>query len=183
MKKLLLFLTVCSMGFGSSITLLPKQGAYEVNRSSALFRKFNVGTHIADSQQWGSRAQWDFAASGGAANSDITLKDYDGQSVMVPAGAVLVDCYLDVVTAPTSSTSSGSLAWSSSDVGDLKAATFVNSYTTGSLIHCTKPSGSFTSGTMIRFTSEGTLKVRVGSEAITAGKINVYLQYILSGAL
>lgn len=183
MKRILLYLTLLAQAsFGSA---LPTGGVagYEFNRMNPVSRKFNLGTHIVDGQSWGTRAQWSFADQGGAASTELFLHDNDGQSVSIPKGAVLTDCYLDVVTAPTSSTSSGSIAWSSSDAGDLKAATFVAGYTTGSLIHCTKPSGSYTTSTMIRFTSEGFLKVKIGSEALTAGKINVYLQYILSGLL
>jgi len=183
MNKILFLLLMSSELFASSIGLIPKQGAYEVNRSSAVARKFNLGTHVSNATQWGARAQWDYSVSGGAASTDIALLDIDGQPVYIPKGAVLTDCYLDVVTAPTSSTSSGSIAWTASGVGDLKAATFVSSYTTGSLMHCTKPSGAYTAATMIRFDSEGQLKIRIGSEALTAGKINVYLQYILSGVL
>lgn len=183
MTKFLLYLTLfAASAFGSSLPTGPVAG-YEFNRMNPVSRKYNLGTHLVDAQSWGTRGQWSFSDQGGAAGQDLFLHDVDGQNVSIPKGAVLTDCYLDVVTAPTSSTSSGSIAWSSSDAADLKAATFVSAYTIGSLIHCTKPSGSYTSATMIRFTSEGFLKVRIGSEALTAGKINVYLQYILSGAL
>lgn len=151
--------------------------AYNLNRASKANADAQAGTALRNAVQFGTKATWSYAIQGGAADSDLTLVDEERKAVKLPSGAIIRDCLIDVVTQPTSSTSSGSLAISSKSVADLKAATFVASYTTSSRIACI-PVG--TTGTMIKLSSEGTLKVRIGSEALTAGKINVWVQYVLS---
>lgn len=173
MKKILALLVAVPL-FGA--TVISNNGAYQINRSSAVARKYSLGTQAMAAGTLGVKAQYDFAKSGGA-SGDITLLDHEGLAVKLPNKAIITNCLIDVATQPTSSTSSGSLAFSSSAVGDLKAATFVAGYTTTSRIACI-PTGS--TGTMIKLSSEATLKVRIGSEALTAGKINVWVQYVLS---
>lgn len=157
---------------------LTSDGAYEIDKKDATARKYSQGTKLYDAQQFGAKATWDFAVSGGAANTDIPLLDAEGKRVTLPTGAIVRDCLISVVTQPTSSTSSASAAFSSKAVADLKAATVVASLTTTTPIVCL-PVG--TVSTMIKTTSELTLKMRVGSEAFTAGKINVWVEYVLGG--
>ena len=151
--------------------------AYQLNRSSKLAADIQLGVNLRDAQQFGTKAQWSYAVSGGAANSDISLLDSEGRPVKLPAGAVITNCLIDVVTQPTSATSSGKLAFSSKAVADLKASSFVAAYTTTLPLACI-PTG--TQATMIKLSSEGTLKVRTGSEALTGGKINIWVQYVLA---
>jgi len=174
MKKILLALLATTQIFGAA-AITSSGGGYELNRASSLNRKYAVGTHLGNGP-FGVRAVWDFAVSGGAANTDITLKDAEGVAVTLPTGAIIRDCLISVATQPTSSTSSASMAFSSKAVADLKAAAVVASYTTTTPIVCL-PIG--TVGTMIKLASEATLKVRIGSEAATAGKINLWIEYVL----
>lgn len=174
MKKILLALLATAQIFGAA-AITSSGGGYELNRASSLDRKYAVGTYLGNGP-FGVKAVWDFAVSGGAANTDITLKDAEGVAVTLPTGAIIRDCLISVATQPTSSTSSASMAFSSKAVADLKAATVVASYTTTTPIVCL-PVG--TVGTMIKLASEATLKVRIGSEAATAGKINLWIEYVL----
>ena len=176
MKNFLIMLSVILAQSIHAAPALTANGAYQLDRASKLNRDHYVGTKLFDAQQFGVKAVWDFAIQGGAASTDLTLQDAQGNPVTLPAGAIIRDCLLDVVTQPTSSTSSGSLAFSSSAVADLKAATVVASLPV-SRIACIPVA---TVGTMIKTSSELTLKVRTGSEALTAGKINLWIQYVLS---
>lgn len=150
--------------------------AYQLNRVSKLFADAQVGTNLRNAQQFGVKAKWDYSVQGGA-SGDISLLDMENKAVKLPTGAIIKDCMIDVVTQPTSSTGSGSIAFSSKAVADLKAATFVAGYTTSARIACIPDR---TVGNTIKLASEATLKIRVGSEALTAGKINVWVQYVLS---
>lgn len=158
-------------------TMLSTNGAYEINRAGDVWAKYQAGTQLLSATQFGVKAQWSFADQGGAASSDLVLHDLFGQPVKLPAGSIITNCLIDVVTQPVSSTGSGSLALSSKAVADLKAATFPAGWTTTLPLVCI-PIG--TVGTMIEATSEMTLKIRTGSEALTAGKINVWVQYVIS---
>lgn len=155
-------------------TALNKNGAYQINRKDRLNRSLSVGTLISGGQ-W-LKAQYSYAIQGGA-SGDVTLVDDEGLAVKLPSGAIIYDCLIDVLTQPASSTSSGSLAFSSNAVADLKAAAFVASYTTSSRIACL-PTG--TVGSSVKMSSEATLKVRIGSEALTAGKVNIWVNYVVS---
>lgn len=173
MKKIFLSLLVTANLF--AITAINKDGAYELNRSSRLARKLSLGTQVSGGQ-W-LKGIYSFAIQGGVANTDISLVDDEGLVVKLPSGSIIYDCLINVLTQPTSSTLSGSLAFSSNASADLKAATFVSSYTTASRIACI-PTG--TAASSIKLSSEGTLKVRLGSEALTAGKVNIWVNYVIS---
>lgn len=174
------FLIMLSVIFAQSLQAAPAltaNGAYQIDRKDKLNRDNYVGTKLYDAQQFGVKATWSYADQGGAASSDLTLHDAQGNAVTLPTGAIIRDCLIDVVTQPASSTGSATLAFSSKAVADLKAAAAVASYTTTTPIVCL-PVG--TVGTMIKTSSELTLKVRTGSEALTAGKINLWIEYVLS---
>lgn len=173
MKKFLLTLIISFPLIGASV--LSNNGAYELNRSSAVARKYALGTQLQGAGAFGVKAQWDYAKSGGT--GDITLKDPEGNPVKLPNKAIITNCLIDVATQPTSATGSASIAISSKAVADLKAATFPAGYTTTAPLACI-PTG--TQATMIKMASEATLKIRVGSEALTGGKINVWVQYVIS---
>lgn len=179
MKKIFLALLVSCQLFAAAP--VSENGGYELNRNGALNRKYAVGTALANGP-FGAKAQYNFATQGGAANADIPLKDLDGQNVIIPTNAIITDCMIDVAIQPASATSSAKLALSSSAVGDLKAAalahvTYVPS-ATGTTIACIPINA--THNTHIRMASDATLKIRMGSEALTQGKINVWVEYVLS---
>ena len=174
MKKFLLALVLSTSVFAN--TGIDESGAYKLNRSSKLFRDLGVGTLLSGGH-W-IKGQWSYATSGGAADANISLLDHEGVAVKLPANAIVQDCLIDVVTAPTSSTSSGKIALSFSTVGDLKASSVAHTtFQANTRVACI-PVG--TAATAIKATSEATLKLLVGSEALTAGKINVWVNYVVS---
>ena len=174
MKKLLLALILSSSVFAA--TAIDESGAYKLNRSSKLFRDLGVGTQLSGGQ-W-LKGQWSYAVSGGAANANLALLDHEGVAVKLPDNAIIQDCLIDVVTAPTSATSSGKIALSSNAVGDLKASAVAHTtFLADTRVACI-PVG--TAATAIKMSSEATLRLLVGSEALTAGKINVWVNYVVS---
>lgn len=180
MKKVLSILTM-TLGLAVfAAAPVSTNDAYKVNRKDKINRDAAAGTNLYNAQQFGVKAQWDYAVQGGAANSDITLLDHEGLAVTLPANAIIKNCFIDVVTQPTSSTLSGKVSFSSSDVADLKAAALVHTgylATTGRYV-CVPVDA--TANTWLKPGSEVTLKMRIGSEALTAGKINIWVNYALS---
>lgn len=190
MKKYLLIALVTGQLFGSA-AITPAAGGYELNRSSAVARKYSLGTRLADGT-FGTRGVWKFSDQGGAANSNLKLHDSEGLNVTLPAGSVVTHCYIDVPVLLTSSTGSAKMSFSASGIGDLKAATFIGQAAgQASTLNVSngvtsKPTACLPDGTvsnMIRLTSEGALQVSIGSEALTAGQVDVWVEYILSGSL
>ena len=153
-----------------------KDQAYQLNRASKLNADAQVGTALRNAGQFGVKATWDKSVLGGS--GDLYLVDEENKQVKLPSGAVIRDCLIDVVTQPTSSGNSGKISLGVSALGDLKADALVHTtYTTSARIVCL-PVG--TVGTMIKLSSEGRVIMRIGSEPLTAGKINVWLEYVLS---
>lgn len=191
MKKYLLLLMTASQLFGAAAPT-PAGAGYEINRMNAVSRKYSLGTAVVNGNQFGMRGVWKFSDQGGAAGAILKLHDADGLNVTIPNGAVVTHCYIDVPTTLTSSTGSAKMAFGVSGIGDLKAATFigqasgqtstlnVSNGVTSKPTACT-PDG--TTANMIRLTSEGALFVQIGSEAVTAGQVDVWVEYILSGSL
>ncbi len=175
MKKVLLGLLATVQLFAAPV--ITSTGGYELNRSSTLNRKYHVGTALANGP-FGVKGTWDYAVSGGAASSTIYLLDNESQRITLPTGAVVTNCLVDVVTAPTSDGASANLAFHMQSNGEVvKAATHKSVFTTTLPIVCTQ-TGSVSN--MLKLASETSLTVRIASEAMTAGKINVWLQYVLS---
>lgn len=177
--KSLLFLVLVAVN-AMAAPALTTNGAYELNRRSSVDRKYSSGTKLYDAQQFGVKGTWDYSVSGGAAGGILPLLDHERRKVTLPAGAIIRDCLIDVVTAVSAGApTSARFSLDSKSVGDLKADSLIiaGGYTTTQRIACI-PVG--TTGTMIKTTSELTVNIRIGSEALTAGKLNVWLQYVLS---
>lgn len=154
-------------------------GGYELNRKDALNRKYAVGTKLATGT-FGVKGKWKYSVQGGAANSTVVLQDGEGLPVKFPTNSLITDCIIEPVVKPTSSTGSGSLAFSVSNTGDLKAAAFVAAYTVSAPLACTVIRTTLSS-MLIRPASEATLTMGIGSEALTGGEVNVHVGYVLGG--
>lgn len=172
----LLFLTVPS----HAITQAGARNAeFAVNHGGGL-QKYQIGTLIARDKIWDLVVQYDFAKSGGAI-STITLPYPSSAggpgavSAKLPKGAVVIGCYIDVITALTTS-ASGTMALSTGQAAnDLKAALAAASYT--GIVACV-PVG--TAATAIKLTADSTPNAVIATGAITAGKFNLHIQYVLS---
>lgn len=176
MKAIFLALLLSTNLFGAAV--ITTSEAYKLNRASKLFRDLAVGTQLAGGG-W-VKGAWQYANQGGAANSDIVLKDEEGNPVILPQGALITDCLIDI-TAPVTAgaITSAVIGFSSNAVGDLKANTVAHTagYNSTTKLDCIPVS---TAATTIRMASEASLKMRIGSEALTGGKINLYVNYVLS---
>lgn len=118
-------------------------------------------------------ATYDFSVLGGAVGS-VNLKDANGMDAKLPENAIILDSLIDVITAPTSG-GSATIAFTAQSAGDLKAATAIASYTG---LVAGVPVG--TAATSIKMTADRTLTATIATAALTAGKINVYVEYVYS---
>lgn len=140
-----------------------------------------LGDHLMDKSTHILNAEWDYSVAGGASGS-ISLRDADGKAAVLPDNAIVTNCIIDVVTAPTSGSSPGpTIALSTGEsAGDLKAAAARSTYT--GLMACI-PVGS--AATSIKLTAARTPVIvlttasTTTTHSLTAGKINVFLQYLL----
>ena len=146
-----------------------------VLNNSAAGASLQLGTQIASKKLHALRAQYDFSVSGGA-KSTISLLDLDGKAAVLPANAIVKDCLVDVITAP-SSTAAAAISFglaSTADVRELQVATSV--YASGQ-VACI-PVG--TAATGIKVTSDTTPTITIATYPLTAGKLNLWLWYVVS---
>jgi hypothetical protein len=130
-------------------------------------------TYIVPSKRR-ARAQYDFAVDGGAV-STITLRG-DSQ---IPQGAIITDVLIDVLTAVTGG-GSCTIGISSEGASDLQAAAAV----TGAPWSTTGPKrGTLDADTTpIKTTAPRTISAVIGTAAVTAGKFNVVVEYVVPQA-
>lgn len=147
---------------------------YRLNLASPnQMREAQLGNKVIQGSVRLMLATYDFSVLGGAIGT-LTLHDIKNQPAVLPKGAVITSCIIDVKTAATTS-ASGTIALSTGQTGaDLKAATAAASYT--GLVACI-PVGS--AATAIKLTADSTMTAVIATGAITAGKLTVAVQYIV----
>lgn len=114
---------------------------------------------------------WDFAVQGGAVGT-LNLLDDMGNDCILPSDAIVVNGTIDVLTGMTSAGGAGTVALGLNTNVDIKAA--VDADTLSGLV-ATIPVG--TAATSVKLTAQRQLKLTIAVEALTAGKIAVFLQY------
>ena len=150
---------------------------YELNKMNNLAKKYSLGTllgaqqDILDNiQERVVKAQYDFATLGGAVG-DISL------GVVIPVDAIITDVVIDVLTAPTSG-GAATIAVKAQTAADLLAATAIASVT--GILQGVPTAGTIASA--IKTTAARTVTITVAVAALTAGKFNVLVKYVLSAA-
>lgn len=177
MKKILfvlaLALPLMASGALRNANGVPRADAKDLlNKNGTVANKVRLG-NVLDNQLGAVQGHYSFAVSGGAVGA-ITLKDDDGAALKLPANAVITNVIIDVVTAPTS-LGSATISVGAVSAADLLAATAKASFT-GKIQGL--PDGAVAN--MIKLTAEKTLTITVGTAALTAGKFNVIVEYVVS---
>lgn len=123
------------------------------------------------------KAVYDFTKNGGGTGSSHVLRDANGGGYAVlPKHAIIKDCLIQGVTTPTSG-GSATIAIGATTANDLKTATSYSSFASGLLVACV-PTGS--AANMIQVGGGPVwLTATIGTAALTAGKINVFIEYYL----
>lgn len=116
---------------------------------------------------------YDFTKDGGAIGA-ITLKDLNRDLIKLPAGAIIKQVVIDTEVAPTSG-GLATIAFGINSTTDLKGATAIASF---SGITAGIPDGAATN--MVKVTSAANLTLTVGAFALTAGKINFYVEVLFA---
>lgn len=157
----------------ASATITAEQ-EFAINRSSSVARKHSLGTLLHKNVNV-VVGKYSYAVQGGAVGSVNLLSDLtDATSlVKIPDNAVIKQVWIDVLT-PGTTSASGTMAITLQSAGDLKAALAAASYT-GILAGI--PVG--VAANMIKLTAERTLVGTIATGALTAGKWNVYVEYVL----
>lgn len=136
-----------------------------------------LGTEVVDGAVKVMRSNYDFSVQGGssAANSPIFLKAPDGSSAMIPNKAIIKSVYFDTITALVDVSTGVRLAFGANTDVDLKAATASGSFT-GIIAGIPVD----TAATAVKMTADRAMKLTVTGGNISAGKINMFVTYLVS---
>lgn len=143
-----------------------------LNKMNSVASLVRLGS-LVDAQKGSTRARYDFTVSGGAV-STINLLDEEGNAVKLPANAIITNCVIDVITAPTSA-STPTIAFGAASTNDLKTATAI-----ASLTGIVQGIPVNTVGSAVKLASESTLTLTIAGTTLTAGKLMVFCDYVVS---
>jgi hypothetical protein len=138
------------------------------------FPKYQMGTALSKNRVSVEKCVYDFAVLGGAIGA-VNLRSAQGAALcQIPKNAIITNVIIDVITAGTTS-ASGTMALGAASTADLKAALAAASYTG---LVAGIPVG--TAATAIKLAADATITGTIATGALTAGKWNVDIQYIMS---
>lgn len=177
MKFLFVFFVIlftCFLSFGQTLNEI-KDIEFGLNQGSPnMLQKYQLGTRVIKNDVLIARAKYDFAVQGGA-QTTFNLVGEDGKPVVIPNGAVIVDCLIDVITTGAAG-GTGTMSLTAQSAGDLKATFAAASYT--GRVACV-PVG--TAATAIKLTANRTLTGTIATTNWTQGKFWIYVYYIVGG--
>lgn len=164
-------------GQSQALTLTALNNAqFDLDRASpGAMAKYRLGDKVLKGQTLDLKAQYNFATQGGAIGVIPLLDPLTGFQATLPQNAIVVGCVIDVLTTPTSSGSSTVAIGTGQAANDLKAALAFGSYT--GLVACI-PVG--TAATDIKLTADRSMTITIATAALTNGKFNVHVQYVIS---
>lgn len=149
---------------------------YLLNHAPASSARVQLGTLLNKTTNL-LVAKYSFAVQGGTTANDLSLlTDLTNPTsyAKLPNKAIITNVWLEVLTQPTSG-GSATVALKSKTAADLLAATAIASLPVA--FKQGVPTGATT--TFIKMTAETTIKATVAVATLTAGKFNVYIEYVL----
>lgn len=114
------------------------------------------------------------AVSGGSSTTAIKLRAVDGSICDLPKNSIVVDSLIDVITTPVTSGATTIAFGAGASTSSIKTATAKASYT-GLLAGV--PVG--TAATSFKLAARSDVIATVSGQALSTGKINVFLYYLL----
>lgn len=116
-------------------------------------------------------AQYDYAVHGGAVG-DIPLR------VSLPKGAIVVNAFAEVLTAPTSTNSTATIAIKLESANDIFTAAAVSGAPWSTTGMKQAIPDLATVGDYKKATADREITMSIAVEALTAGKFNVFVLYV-----
>ncbi len=176
MKKILLALMVALPALAGVST----GSVYKLNNAMGkAAREANLGTIVAEGGDRGSTenghmpqqmlvGEYDVASLGGHSLAVIEL------GVSLPDNAIITRSFVDVLTSFTGTGATVS-------IGSEASTDILNAVAVTGLVADTRVEGvsTGTAATMKKMTAERGIRVDVNTSAVTAGKLKVYLEYVM----
>lgn len=165
---------------------------YQIVNKTGITRTKRAGTVVREV----AVATFDTAVNDSSGASNKTVASH-GLGVYLPTKAIVTRAWTDVITTFTSATSAATIALTMESAGDLVAGIAINSGSSrwnsglggclpGSYAEATVAGDTAildaarNAGSYVKTTAVRELTATVGIEALTAGKLNLYVEYVLS---
>ena len=179
MKTLLISLLVAFSSLAHAASgPMPLDSQFVLNRGTPAQVKAQLGSQVTVWKKHVLKASYDFAKQGGAIGA-ISLLGENGLAAELPGKAIVTGCFIDVLTSPTSSGLATIALGTGQSTTDLKAATAIASYT--GIVACVPVGTAVTAVKLTQAKSAVVVpKATVAAFALTAGKFNVLIEYLLS---
>lgn len=116
------------------------------------------------------RAQYDFSVDGG---SQILVTP--SSTVVLPDNAIITQSWVEVITAFLPATTASVISVRTEAALDVLASTAASTLSAGTII---AGASTGTAANFKKMSAERTLKVDIASASITAGKMDIYIQYV-----
>lgn len=171
MKKFLSFLIVTLLA--GTAHSLPKLSDVEFQANQGnKGNTYKLGYQLVSNKVQTVKCKYDFATQGGAV-ATYTLKGVDGASCVIPDNAIVLDSHVDVLTAAVGTGAYVSLSTgkTAADIKVLTAAASITGLLRGI------PDGA--AANMIKMTADVNPKLAIASAALTAGKLNLYIHFVM----
>lgn len=154
---------------------VPSSGSLKLNGTAVTSSAAELNLLDADNTEpadgtWAAvtrwaKAEYDFAVDGGDVG-DISL------GVTIPDNAIIASGFVEGITAVTSG-GSATVAIKLESAADVLNATAKGSFTATGVIPCTVAAAPF------KLTAQRTVTITVATAALTAGKFNVWIEYLV----
>lgn len=162
---------------------------FELNREP-FGQHVSLGTQLQSKKIHVLQAYYDFNRQGGAIGVLNLLDAKDMKIAVLPAGAIVKNCVIHVLTPLTSSGSTTVSFSSGSLLEDVKPAAAKTSFATpDGLVSCQIAGATvstwlkmpgYTDGYSAGYTREYTPTMKINVSALDGGKLSVWLEYILN---
>jgi hypothetical protein len=175
---LLLSLALGGSAFATATTSthygVPQPAAVEAILNHTGPPQVKLGSQLTQKKLLVMKAVYDVAKLGGTSGTTYVLKDAAGGDAVLPANAIIWDGVIDTLTAFVGTNATISIGVNSTT--DIKAATAITSYS-GRLAMV--PVGTAANAVKVT-TANSAVTATIATTTLTAGKMNVFLFYMLS---
>lgn len=180
MNKFLIFLglalgIVATPMTSFALPLYPSVVEKSLNLGNTRGPSVQLGYQVISGKEQLLKCKYDFALQGGSSAAAINLKAVDGTNCQLPANAVVIAGLIDVLTSPLSNGSATIAVGTGNAANDLKTATAKASFTGKLDVVPVR-----TAATAIKITAAKNPTMTIATAPLTAGKFNVFIQYLLS---
>lgn len=162
-----------------AVTPAETEVEFQLNRGDHVRARTQLGTQVIRRSVLTLRCNYDFTRDAGAVGSTNLIDVATGKDCKLPSKAIVKQVILHVITGVTSG-GAGTVTITANSAGDLLNAAAKTTVDVADELSAGIPVN--TAATAVVMTAERTLLWTIGSNALTAGKVEVFFEYWLGAS-